>query len=498
MTLSMLALELGGERGGVRRFGEDVVVTDVQQDSRAITGGELFVSRPGSLDAARRARFLADAAALGARAVLREAGAAEPCSLPRLEVPEEALRAAIGVAASAVHGHPSFALEVLAVTGTNGKTTSTALVADALDRLEKPCALIGTVGARLGAVARPTTHTTPEGDELARLLAWAHDQGAACVAMEASSHALEQRRLAGTRVHAAGFTNLTHDHLDYHATMEAYFEAKRRLFVDLSPGTSVVAVDDPWGARLAAELGSSAFRVSVAPGRPAELATRTVSFSARGIEATLDVMGEVVHLRTGLLGAHNLQNLLVAFGLLLSVGVSARDAAGALGHARSVRGRLERASSLEDEPLVLVDYAHTPDALERVLVTLRPLTRGRLICVFGCGGDRDVTKRPRMGDVVSRFADVAVVTSDNPRTEDASAIVSQILEGMGEHAVRHVEVDRAQAIAWAVADAKSVDTVLIAGKGHEDYQIIGTEKRPFDDLVEAQQALAAWRAAWPR
>lgn len=495
-TLSALALELGGARKGVVHRGADVVVTDVQQDSRRVRAGDLFVSRPGSSDDARRAAFLADAVARGAAAVLREHSTA-PCPVPVLEVAADELRAAIGVAASAVHGHPSYALDVVAVTGTNGKTTTTSLIAEALDRLGGRCARIGTVGAELAGQFRPTTHTTPEGDELARLLAWAHDHGATAVAMEASSHALEQRRLEGTRVRVAGFTNLTQDHLDYHHTMEAYFAAKRRLFVELSPGGAVVCVDDPWGARLAEELGAAAVRVSTQPGRPAEIETRALTLSAAGIVAELAVLGERVVLESPLLGAHNLENLLVSLGVLVCLEHPAAAAALALGAAHGVRGRLERASG-EGDPLVLVDYAHTPDALERVLATLRPLTEGRLFCVFGCGGDRDPGKRPQMGHAVSRGADVAVVTSDNPRTEDPGAIIAQILPGMTGHATRHVEPDRAAAIAWAVAEARVGDAVLVAGKGHEDYQIVGTEKRPFDDVVEAKRALVTWRATWRR
>jgi len=495
-TLSWLALELGGPRRAVRHLGADVVVTDVQQDSRAVRPGDLFVSRPGSIDPARRAQFVSDAIARGAVAVLRE-HADQPCAVPVLEVPAEDLRPAIGVVASAVHGHPSYALDVVAVTGTNGKTTTTALLAEALDRLGGRCARIGTVGAELAGETRPTTHTTPEGDELARLLAWAHDGGATAVAMEASSHALDQRRLEGTRVRVAAFTNLTQDHLDYHATMEAYFAAKRRLFVELSPGSAVVCVDDPWGARLAEELGTSALRVSAQVGRPAEIETRACTLTARGIEADIAVLGVPVRLESPLLGAHNLENLLVALGALVALDHPAAASVAALGAAHGVRGRLERASE-EGDPLVLVDYAHTPDALDRVLATLRPLTEGRLFCVFGCGGDRDAGKRPQMGHAVSRGADVAVVTSDNPRTEDPATIIAQILPGLTGHAARHVEPDRAAAIAWAVAEARAGDTVLVAGKGHEDYQIVGHDKRPFDDVTEARAALAQWRATWRR
>ena len=505
--LSTLALELGGPREGVAMRGDsETRVQDVQQDSRRVTPGDLFVARMGQQEGrearARMEKNVEQAIAQGAVAVMRAAGSGPPLPLPTLEVAPARLRAAIGVAASAVHHHPSFVVEVLAVTGTNGKTTCTTLLADALDALagRPACALVGTVAVRLGAQVRPSTHTTPEGDELARILAWARGQGASHVALEASSHALEQRRLAGTRVRVAGFTNLTQDHLDYHHTLEAYGAAKKLLFTELHPGDAVIHVDDPFGADVARELAGRVLRVSTR-GNAAEVRVTRSTADARGLVASLDTPLGPCELRSPMLGAHNLENLAVALGMLVALEIDPQRAADALGRSRGARGRLELASDpAAGEPVVLIDYAHTPDALARVLATLRPLARGRLICVFGCGGDRDPSKRAPMGRAVADAADLAIVTSDNPRTEDPRAIVDAVLEGLAgvpdaddlaqARGARLVELDRAVAIEKAIACAAADDVVLIAGKGHEDYQIVGVEKRPFDDVAEAKRALA--------
>lgn len=507
--LETIALELGGARGGVTVRGDaQTRVSDVQQDSRRVSPGDLFVARLGGGDAheARKKmqEYVQQALSHGAAAVMRAPGG-PALPVPSIEVPEARLRAAIGLAASTVHHHPSFSIEVLAITGTNGKTTTTTLLADALDRLagRPACALIGTVAVRLGEQMLPTTHTTPEGDEVARVLAWARGQGASHAAIEASSHALEQQRLSGTRVRAAAFTNLTQDHLDYHVTMDAYFAAKKRLFTEMHPGDAIVNVDDPWGARLAGEIGRCV-RVST-EGADADVRVTQSTIDASGILAVFATKQGLVRLKSPMMGAHNLSNLAVALATLMALEIDPQRAADALGEAKGARGRLELASTpASGEPVVLVDYAHSPDALARVLATLRPVTRGRLICVFGCGGDRDPGKRAPMGAAVMQGADVAIVTSDNPRTEDPQAIVDAILAGMagsprasaGElrdaDKALHVEIDRAVAIERAILAARPEDVVLVAGKGHEDYQIIGKEKRPFDDVAECKKALAKW------
>ncbi len=510
-TLASVAFELGGPKAGVVVRGDpETRVSGVHQDSRRVAPGDLYVARLGGGDPqaarARMAQYVEQAIAHGATAVLRATGG-PPLPVPTIELPEPRLRAAIGLAASAVHQHPSFVVEVLAVTGTNGKTTTTTLLADAIDRLaaRPACALVGTVAVRLGSDVRATTHTTPEGDELARVLAWARGQGASHAAIEASSHALDQQRLSGTRVRAAAFTNLTQDHLEYHGSMDDYFAAKRRLFDELLPGAAIVNVDDAWGAKLAREIKvDPTLRVSSEGAPGADVRVLRATIDARGIDATIATPRGEVRLASPLLGAHNLSNLVVALATLVALEIDPQRAADALGASNGARGRLELVKTPgEDEPVVLVDYAHTPDALARVLSTLRPLATGRLICVFGCGGDRDPTKRAPMGAAVAAQADLAIVTSDNPRTEDPGAIIAAILEGTSDLAPLsagelgdaprglYVDADRAAAIAQAIRAARGGDVVLIAGKGHADDQIVGTEKRPFDDVAEARRALEA-------
>jgi len=345
---------------------------------------------------------------------------------------------------------------------------------------------------RLGDQLRDASHTTPEGDEIARVLAWARGLGASHAAIEASSHALDQGRLTGTRIRTAAFTNLTQDHLDYHRTIEEYGAAKRKLFEQLHPGDTVINIDDEFGRRLARELTADVIRVS-ASGADAEIRVKSSAMDARGIFAMVQTPKGEVELRSPMLGGHNLDNLVLALGMLMTLEIDPQRAADALGISHGARGRLELVSDpSRADPVVLVDYAHSPDALARVLATLRPLAKGKLICVFGCGGDRDPSKRAPMGRAVADAADLAFVTSDNPRTEDPDTIIDAIVEGMRDADYR-VDPDRAAAIASAIAAAGPDDVVLIAGKGHEDYQIIGTEKRPFDDVVEARRALRGRR-----
>src|SRR5690606_16667307 len=312
------------------------------------------------------------------------------------------------------------------------------------------------------------------------------------VVMEVSSHGLELCRVAGLTFEVAAVTNLTQDHLDFHGTMEAYARAKARLFDEFSPRAAVINVDDAFGRTLAARFPGRCLTV----GRSAEASVRALvaGADARGIHAEVDAEGTRVELESPLLGAHNLENLLVALGTLVALGVSPERAAAVLSTAEPAAGRLERCDGPGDDVLVVVGYAHTPDALERVLAALRPLTRGKLICVFGCGGDRDPGKRPKMGAAAAVGADRVIVTNDNPRTEDPQAIAAAIVSGFPRSApAPEIELDRARAIARAVKDAAPGDTVLLAGKGHETYQIFGDERRPFDDRVEARRALAERR-----
>lgn len=488
MRLSELQSVVGGSL-----VGDDVDVRDVHRDSRRVGEGDLFAAIVGAnVDATR---FVPDVRARGAAAVLAE----RPTELPTLVVPS--VRSALGPVAHALAGDPTAKLAVVGVTGTNGKTTTTFLIDEALAALGHRPALLGTVASRAGAVATASSFTTPEADDLARFAKAAVDEGASHLVMEASSHALAQERTAGTRFSVGAFTNLTQDHLDFHGTMEAYGEAKAKLFLTHRPTRSVIHVGDLFGAALATRLADAGLAV-VTVGDVARADVRVIAarFDARGIEATLATPDGELTLTSGLVGRHNLENLLVALGCLVALGVPALDAARALGSAKGAPGRLERVSDPRGVT-VLVDYAHTPDALANALAALRPITEGRLIVVFGCGGDRDAGKRPLMGRAAAEGADLVVVTSDNPRTEDPAAIVAAIVPGVREGGKLErtqlegddgfvVEVDRERAIGLALRAARTGDTVLLAGKGHEDYQIVGTTKRHFDDREVAADAIA--------
>ena len=489
--LSLAAVEARLEpHVSVSRDGE-AVVTGVQHDSRAVGSGDLFAAVPGAnVDGARFANAARHA---GAAALLAERPLAEP--LPQLVVGNA--RTALAHASHAVYGDPLAALAAVGITGTNGKTTTAWLLEGALRHLGMTTALLGTVSERVGDAVRPARFTTPEADDLARFARGAVEAGASHLVMEVSSHGLDQRRADGGPFAVAAFTNLTQDHLDYHGTMEAYGAAKARLFTELAPAASVLNVDDAFGRDLAGRAGGKVWRVGAHT--DAEIRGRVESEGPEGMRARMRTPAGEGVLETRLVGRHNLENLLVALGVLHALEVPLEDALAGLTAAPGAPGRLERV----DDPagrLVLVDYAHTPDALARALAAVRPFTRGRLVVVFGCGGDRDEDKRPRMGAAAGAGADLVVVTSDNPRTEDPDAIVRAILPGLGgrprlaeagpgDRGVL-VEVDRARAIALALAAAAPGDAVLIAGKGHEDVQIVGHERRPFDDRHVAAAALA--------
>ena len=472
----------------------EVVVSGVRHDSRAIEPGDLFVAVPGlRVDGTK---FVDAALARGALAIATERELA--ASVPQLLVDDA--RIALGALAAAVYGDPTSALGVVGVTGTNGKTTTTWILDEALRALGHAPALLGTVESRGPGMRAPAPYTTPEGDEIARFARRVLDAGATHLVMEVSSHALAQHRADAVDFDVAAFTNLTQDHLDFHGTMEEYFAAKRRLFTDLAPRTSVVNVDDAAGARLASELSGPTIRVSREHRADAEIVVESWSMEREGLSAVVRCRGERAELRSAMIGAHNVDNLLLALGCLSALDIELGAAVDALGKARGAPGRLERIEGLEGV-MVLVDDAHTPDALSRALAALRPITPGRLFVVFGCGGDRDRGKRPLMGEVAARGADVAILTSDNPRTEDPLAILAAIEPGVSaggmtrghELAARtyDIEEDRREAIRRAIFAARAGDTVLIAGKVHEDYQLRGTSRLHFDDREEAGAAIAA-------
>ncbi|MBN2195424.1 MAG: UDP-N-acetylmuramoyl-L-alanyl-D-glutamate--2,6-diaminopimelate ligase [Polyangiaceae bacterium] len=492
-TLAELAAALGhlGAELTDPSMAARVVVRDLRQDSREVRPGDLFAARSGV--ATSGIAFVGDAIGHGACAVMVERGAnIESVGVPVLSV--TSIRSAIGLAAEVVHGYPSRTLGGVAITGTNGKTTTAWLVERAIRGSGGQAARLGTVGFALGDETWESCLTTPEPDMVSRFLARAREAGATHFVMEASSHALAQGRIDALRLRVAAFSNLTQDHLDFHGNMGEYAGKKARLFTELDPLSSVINVDDGFGRELASRARGRVSRVSRHPG--ADVFPEWFTADAAGTRARVVLPSGSVEFSSPLVGTHNLDNLLLALGIVDALGLDAGRAAQALADAPPVPGRLERCDGPADDVVVLVDYAHTPDALQRALAAVRGLTTGSLRCVFGCGGDRDPTKRASMGDAVGRGADFAIVTNDNPRTEDPRRIADAIEPGLRPHGIPYeVVLDRALAIERAVVGAASGDVILIAGKGHEPYQIFGTVKRPFDDRDEGRRALALRRAA---
>jgi UDP-N-acetylmuramoyl-L-alanyl-D-glutamate--2,6-diaminopimelate ligase len=487
--------------GAAGPLGDDPEITRVTGDSRAVVPGALFFALPGSR--ADGHAFAAEAARRGAAAVVAERPV--ECA-PALLLLAPSSRRSMAIAASSFFGRPGEAMKLGGVTGTNGKTTVTWLVEACAEAAGVPTAIMGTVTHRWPGGSRPASHTTPESTEIASTLAAARDAGARLAVLEVSSHALAQERAAGLRFDAAAFTNLTRDHLDYHGDLETYFQAKRRLFLEhLDPrGVAVVNAADAHGARLARELRAAGAGVSAwryGPADEVELLAEQPRFGLSGIEAALATPAGRLRLCSPLVGSHNLENLLCAAGLALALGLPAGSVELGLSRCTGAPGRLERIEARG--VAAFVDYAHTDDALSHALSALRALGPRRLLVVFGCGGDRDPGKRPLMGAATARGADLAVVTSDNPRSEDPLDIIRQIVPGLERGGMSRISAaqarggdrgytvvaDRREAIALAIAAARPGDAVLIAGKGHEDYQIVGAERRPFDDRDEARRAL---------
>ncbi len=473
----------------------DVEVDAITHDSRSVTPGACFACIPGAVTDGHE--HAAAAVAAGAVALLVERPL--PLPVPQARVPS--VRAALGPVAAELFDHPSAAMRTLGITGTNGKTTTTYLIEAIARTAGDRVGVIGTVGARLtsagGAEALGTKHTTPEASDLQALLARMRDAGVATVAMEVSSHALDQHRVDGTRFAAVCFTNLSHDHLDYHGSLDAYFEAKAKLFDPGRAAAAAVNLDDPRGVELAARtrhagMDTWTYAVDTAT---ADVGATDVEYAVDGTRfALVDRRGDVrADVTLGLVGSFNLANALAAAATARPAGFELDAIAAGLSAPLVVPGRVERVDAGQPFP-VLVDYAHTPDALTRVLAAARPLAAagGRVFCVFGCGGDRDPAKRPLMGRAVAAGADVAVLTSDNPRSEDPQAIADAVLPGLGAgSAVVVVELDRGAAIVGALTDARAGDVVVLAGKGHETGQTTGDRTVPFDDRVVARAALGA-------
>jgi len=490
LSLQSLVGELA--RFNARLVGDPSVrVADVQQDSRRIKAGDIFVARSGGHIDGRV--FVDSAIKNGAVAVLaaNDSGVSSP-RVPVVYVSDP--RRALAYAAEAVQGYPSSQLPVIGVTGTNGKTTTVALVERALMAVSARPARLGTTGFAFGRVDAESPLTTPEADEISRLIGGVSRNGGSHFIMEVSSHSLDQGRVDALQFEVAAFTNLTQDHLDHHGDMANYEAAKRRLFTELRPRQAVVNVENATGVRFA--RGSECERLlRVGRSRDCDVCPDDLVIDARGIRGQLRVGQQHVSIDTRLIGEHNLENLLVAVGILAALDVDVQTASDGLSGDFGVPGRLERCEGPDDDIIVLVDYAHTPDALERVLYAVKKLAEGRIVCIFGCGGDRDPNKRPKMGYAVGHLADTCIVTNDNPRTESPEAIADAILPGLREAKAQYrVELDRATAIEQAVVEARPGDVILIAGKGHEPYQIIGTVKRPFDDREQARRALGIRRS----
>lgn len=475
-------------------------LTGLSDDSRTVRTGNLFLLRT---EGEFEKRYLDEAIQKGAALLVvarrhlpdvMERRGAQASQIPVCVV--ENIQEAAGVIASAWWGDPSGSLSVVGVTGTNGKTTSSFLVRSILEASGQRTGLIGTVWFDLGGGLAEAPQTTPGALTLQRAFRQGLDNGLAGISMEVSSHALAQDRVAGTTFSAVHFTNLTRDHLDYHKSFEEYFEAKSRLINWVNPdGTmppAVINVDDPYGERLAGEIARKGGRRLLTYGHAGERSIRPdgIRISLDGIEGSLVVPGGEIRVEAHLPGDFNLQNIMGAVGCALAIGLSPSAIEKGIRELPGVPGRFERVNP-GGAFAVIVDYAHTDDALKNVLTALRPLTPGRVITVFGCGGDRDRGKRPRMGRVAGELSDVVVVTSDNPRTEDPGAIIDEIEPGIRESGRPfYREEDRRTAIARALSLAAPGDAVLIAGKGHEPYQIIGREKSHFDDRETAREILS--------
>ena len=496
----MTALALLGSVSEAVSWLRERVTGTLQTDSRQIRPGDGFIAWPGAATDGRA--HIGDALARGAVACLVEHEGAEAFALQGLPVAAlHGLKAATGLIAAEWFEQPTQRLDVLAVTGTNGKTTTSWWLAEALNLLSKNeliaqggCALVGTLGIGTPPALTSTGMTTPDPVRLQRAFQQFTDAGRTACAIEASSIGLAEHRLVGTRIRVALFTNFTQDHLDYHPSMAAYWQAKRVLFDWPGLQAAVVNIDDPRGAELHTALTGRPLDLwSVSATGPARLAARDIGMGEGGLRFTV---AEGVHthvLQTRVIGQYNVSNLLGVVAGLRALGVPLQHALFACAQLSPVPGRMEQINH-PGQPLVAVDYAHTPDALDKALQALRPVAHergGQLWCVFGCGGDRDAGKRPLMGAVAQHHADQVVVTSDNPRSEDPAAILHQILQGTIAGGTVRAEPDRAAAIAQAIAEAAPADVVLIAGKGHEDTQETAGVRLPFSDMAHAQAALQA-------
>lgn len=470
-----------------------VLIRELTLDSRKVRPGDLFLAVNGTEQDGRD--YIGDAIARGAAAVVYEAGEALPMQdSEALLIPVHNLQQQLSEIAGRFYGEPSRGMPVVAVTGTNGKTSVTQLLAQASDLLGQYCGLIGTLGNGFFGSLTSSYYTTPDPLATQATLANLKNAGAKAVAMEVSSHGLAQHRISAVSVAVAVLTNLTRDHLDYHGSMEAYAAAKTSLFSWPGLQTSVLNLDDPLGRELAAQESSAHIITYSLSDTSASIYCRNIRFSTSGIQAEVVTAHGEGNLSSSLLGQFNLSNLLAVIGALLGLGHSLEQALSVMPKLQGPLGRMQVLGG-QDLPLVVVDYAHTPDALEKVLSALRPhvVSGGRLLCLFGCGGERDTGKRPLMAAVVERLADAALVTDDNPRGEDPAKIRAEVISGFTAAATVTEVAGRGAAIAQIIAQANRADVIVLAGKGHEDYQEINQQRQHFSDIEQAEQALAAWQ-----
>jgi UDP-N-acetylmuramoyl-L-alanyl-D-glutamate--2,6-diaminopimelate ligase len=493
VTLADVARATGGRLSGARD--ETTVVSDVTHDSRAARAGSLFVAIRGAKFDAHN--FVGQVLEQGAVGVISERARPEGFAGAWIEVADA--RVALARAAADVQGYPSRELKLVGITGTNGKTTTAHLLAAVCEAAGERVAVLGTVGYRIGAEQFKAEHTTPEASAIQRFLRRAVEAGCSVAVMESSSQALDLRRCDALDYGVAVFTNLTQDHLDYHGSMEDYYQAKLRLFdgrLGTPPQTSVVNLDDSYGVRLAAELRErGAHVITYALDAEADVRAGAVEYTLEGMRFSLRAMNFESPVASPLVGRPHIYNMLAATASGLALGYDLGVSVRAFETCVGAPGRFERVAHAAGDFAVVVDYAHTDDALKNVLRTARDVvTRaGRVITVFGCGGDRDRTKRAPMGEAAASLSDIVILTSDNPRAEDPEAILSDTEVGLRRVAGKpYVKIaDRRAAIFRAIAEARDGDAVIIAGKGHEDYQIIGTETIHFDDREVAREALAA-------
>lgn len=462
-------------------------ITGAADDSRGVMPGNLFAALPGTK--ADGTQYVRDALNRGAAALLVGRPLKEFKLVP--QIVSDNPRRTLGHLASLLYGQPSKHMKVVGITGTNGKTTSAFLLREILERCGIRCGLMGTVWNIVGTERRTAKLTTPSSLEVHKLLAEMRARGQEACIMEVSSHALDQHRVAGVNFKGAIFTNLTRDHLDYHGDFDHYFNAKARLFEMLHPvhGVGVVNLDDAWGARMAERSRGVCFTVGEHP--EADVDVEQIKLGVQGMSFGMRWLSRGSLFTSPMTGRYNVQNLAGAITMALALDLPLQSIRAAVMDFKGAPGRLERVNFEQPAPAVFVDYAHTPDAMQNVLGTLRQVCEGRkLVCVFGCGGDRDRTKRPKMGAIGAELADRAIVTSDNPRSEKPEAIINEILAGFPPQKLpAEVYVDRREAIRNAIAQAALEDVVVIVGKGHEDYQIFSDRTVHFDDKEEARNAL---------